>query len=72
MGIGIGPIELLILRLLGGLILAVLFGVGRRARSSSDRGGGGFSLGHATLTCPHCQQETKAGVPQCEHCGEDL
>jgi hypothetical protein len=66
----LGALELLVLLLVGGLILGAVFGAGRRTRSRA--GGGGFSLGHATLACPHCQQETRAGKPTCDHCGEDL
>lgn len=65
-----GPFELIILLLVGGIIvmaLARLFGGG-----SSRSEGGGFSLGHTTLNCPHCSEETRAGVPTCEHCGRDL
>ena len=29
-------------------------------------------IGHATLTCPHCNAETKAGEPRCEQCGAEL
>jgi len=30
------------------------------------------SSGHASLECPHCGQQTRAGRHRCEHCGEDL
>lgn len=65
-----GPFELLLLLLVGGVIVAVLFGIGRG--SSSRTGRRGISFGHVTLACPHCKQETTAGKPQCEHCGKDL
>ncbi|QDU38944.1 hypothetical protein Mal4_32760 [Maioricimonas rarisocia] len=29
-------------------------------------------MGHATLACPHCGKETRAGRPSCEHCGQDV
>lgn len=65
-----GPFELIILLLIGGLIvmgIVRLFGGG-----AARTGRGGFSLGHTTLNCPHCGEETRAGVPTCEHCGRDL
>lgn len=65
-----GPFEIIILLLFGAVIVMAL---GRVIGGGSPRsGGGGFSLGHATLTCPHCKEETRAGVPTCEHCGRDL
>ncbi len=63
-------LELLLLLLIMGGIVAFIFRSGRGGSIKSE--GGGFSLGHAKLTCPHCNQETTAGKPQCEHCGEDL
>ncbi len=71
-----GPFELLMLLLVVGvpllLVGRLLFGslTGSSAERKSDRGS--FSLGHATLTCPHCQQQTTASKSQCENCGEDL
>lgn len=29
-------------------------------------------VGHVTLTCPHCQQETPANEPKCRKCGKEL
>ena len=65
-----GPFELIILVFLAlfiGMAVIRFFGGGT---SSSERRG--FSMGHATLICPHCGEETRAGVPTCEHCGRDL
>jgi hypothetical protein len=64
------PFGLLLLLLVGGIIVAGI--VRLFAGGSGHSHGGGFSLGHATLNCPHCGQETRAGVPTCEHCGRDL
>ena len=72
-----GPFELLILLLMVGLplfvVVRLVMGSSRTGPSEERKSQrAGFSLGHATLTCPHCQQETTAGKPQCENCGEDL
>ncbi len=63
----LGLVELVILVVLGGVVFSVLFR-GRAGRSGGSR----FSWGHASLNCPHCGAETRAGQPQCEHCGRDL
>lgn len=66
----IGVFELLVLLLFAGAFvfgLVWMFG-GRSSRS----GGGGFSLGHENLNCPHCGEATRADVPTCEQCGQDL
>jgi len=65
-----GPFEIILLLLFGALILAVVSRV--FGGTPSEKQGDGFSLGHATLACPHCKEETRAGVPTCEHCGHDL
>ncbi len=71
-----GVIELLVLLVVVGvplfLVGRLLFGGGTGPSEERKSNRGRFSLGHATLTCPHCQQETTADKPQCEHCGEDL
>ena len=66
----IGVVELVLVVLVVGGILMFVFSSGRK--SGSHTKGGGFSLGHATLNCPHCRKETRADHPQCEHCGEEL
>jgi hypothetical protein len=69
----IGPFELLILLiplLVGGLILVGILRLWTGGSAHSHRGG--LSLGHTTLDCPHCGEETRAGAPTCEHCGRDL
>ena len=64
MGVGVSFIGLLIL--VGGIVLVVM-AIGAVAR--------GFRrprLGHVTLSCPHCSAETRADLPTCQQCGEDL
>lgn len=67
-----GPFELLILLFFGGGLLYVLSRVFGGRSMSRNADGGGISLGHATLKCPHCQEETRAGDPVCEKCGREL
>lgn len=67
-----------IVGLLALLVLLVLAVFGIRLIGSlfrvffGSRDGEGVSMGHVTLICPHCQQETRAGVPTCQQCGREL
>lgn len=64
------PLLILLILLFVG---AIVYGLGLAFGSGSSRSkGGGFSLGHANLNCPHCGEATRADVPTCEHCGQDL
>ena len=65
---GIGLIELIIL---GGVGLAVIFGL---AKGFSAMLGlfKSVGAGHATLTCPHCGQKTAHAGGQCDACGREL
>ena len=64
MGMGISIVGLLLLVFVVVLVV-VLLGAGvkgfRRPR-----------LGHVTLNCPHCNAETRADLPTCQHCQQDL
>lgn len=66
----VGILGLLVIVVVLGFMVSLTFASGRKRRGGSE--GGGFSLGHATLNCPHCRKETRADHPECEHCGEDL
>jgi hypothetical protein len=63
--VNVGILGILVL-----IVVVAIAGIGIRML-------GGFfgafaNRGQATLTCPHCHQETPAGPPTCEHCGCDL
>ena len=63
MAVGFSIVALLVVLigvLVGGLMFAGLKGL-RPPR-----------LGHVTLNCPHCGTETRADLPTCQHCREDL
>ena len=67
MGIGIGFFEMLIVLFVLGIIgvgvIALLIAVFSSKRPR---------LGHATLNCPHCGAETRAGRQKCSACNADL
>jgi hypothetical protein len=35
-------------------------------------GAGPIRAGHTNLTCPHCNRETPANHPTCQHCQAEL
>ena len=65
---GIGLIELIIIGVIG---LALIFGL---AKGVSAMIGMFKSVraGHATLTCPHCGQQTSHAGGRCDACGREL
>ncbi|QDU38945.1 hypothetical protein Mal4_32770 [Maioricimonas rarisocia] len=60
----LGLIELIAIVALVGVIAIGLFGGSKGLRLPG--------MGHATLACPHCGKETRAGRPTCAHCRQDL
>lgn len=67
--LGLGVMEILILLLIGGGMIAA-FGVSRRGDSSQ-----GWNLpraGKVKLNCPKCGAETPANQSRCQSCGEEL
>ena len=64
-----GIVALIVVLLVAGVIV---FGIGAMFSSGRGREKRPFQLGHATLNCPHCNEETRSDQPTCQHCGEEL
>lgn len=65
--LGIMEILIFLLVLGGGIFAFSRFGSGGSRSESRPQAASG-----TTLNCPFCNQETDAGRPACQHCGEDL
>lgn len=59
---GLGLVELVV------ILLVFIAGFVIYARRGTNR----FHLGHATLECPNCRQETPVTTGKCKHCGKEF
>ena len=66
---GVGPVELILIAV---VFIAVIFVVAGRGLAAMSGLFKGIQAGHATLTCPHCGQETAPTEGRCRSCGREL